>query len=306
MAWFDEILDSLASADRWGYRSGDASAAEPAALAALALLGHGRAGDAAKPLDALLKLQDRTGAVGIYQGAADPHWGTAHAIIAWSAAINGNTQSADLKDRLQAAAVRGCEFILSIRGTKIPKTDEVSHNTTLVGWPWVEGTHSWLEPTAMCYLALRAASMQAHPRGPEAVRLMIDRLLPDGGCNYGNTFVLGQTLRPHIQPTGIVMLALAGTDSQDPRIGKSLSWLDSELNAETTTASLSYGLLALAAHDRERTDASKLLEAALKKPTSSLGAALPRRTLAALAVLGKRSPLTTLGLQQAAETNQRP
>lgn len=299
MAWFDEILDSLAGSERWGYRSGDAPAAEPTALAALALLGHGRTDSAIKPLEALLKMQDGTGAVGIYQGAADPHWGTAYAIIAWSVALNGNSLAADLRERVQAAAVRGSEFILRIAGTRIPKTGEVSHDTTIVGWPWVEGTHSWLEPTAVCYLALRATGMQAHPRGPEAVRLMVDRLLPEGGCNYGNTFVLGQTLRPQIQPTGIVLLALAGTGATDQRIGKSLTWLNGELNDNATTASLAYGLLGLAAHDREHADAAKLLEAALAKPSSSLGAALPRRSLAALAVLGKRSPLVTLGLQEA-------
>lgn len=299
MAWFDEILDSLAIADRWGYRTGEAPAAEPTALAALALLGHGRADAAIKPLEALLKLQDGTGAVGIYQGTADPHWGTAHAIIAWSAALNGNSLAAALRERVQAAAVRGSEFILSVAGTQIPRAGDVSHNTMLVGWPWVEGTHSWLEPTAICYLALRATGMQAHPRGPEAVRLMVDRLLPEGGCNYGNTFVLGQTLKPHIQPTGIVLLALAETGATDPRIAKSLDWLDAQLDDKATTASLAYGLLGLAAHDRQRADAAKLLEAALAKPSSSLGAALPRRSLAALAVLGKRSPLLTLGLQDA-------
>jgi len=52
--------------------------------------------------------------------------------------------------------------------------------------------------------------MRAHPRADEAVQLMLDRILPGGGCNYGNTIVLDQLLRPHIQPTGIVLLALAG------------------------------------------------------------------------------------------------
>ena len=33
-------------------------------------------------------------------------------------------------------------------------------------------------------------------RTREGVRLLRDRLLPDGGCNYGNTTVLGQTLSP--------------------------------------------------------------------------------------------------------------
>lgn len=306
MAWLDEILTEHSRHDHWGYRVGEAPAAEPAALAALVQLGHGRTEAAAKPLEMLLELQANGGEVGIYQGAADPHWGTAHAVIAWSTALNAVAVAPSLRDRLKAAVLRGCEFILSVAGKRIARTDSISHDTTLVGWPWVEGTHSWLEPTAACYLALRSASMEQHPRGVEAVRLMVDRLLPGGGCNYGNTFVLGQPLRPHIQPTGIVMTALAGTGADDSRVAKSLAWLDSELDARTPTASLAYGLLGLAAHDRERPDAATLLEAALKKPSSSLGANLPRRSLAALAVLGKRSPLITLGFPQATQGGGRP
>lgn len=301
MAWTDEILEQLARDDHWGYRIGEAPAAEPAALAALALIGHGRTDAATKLLETLTKLQDRSGAVGIYEGTADPHWGTAHAIIVWSTALEASWLGAELRDRLQAARIAACEFILSVSGVTIPPSNEVSHNTMLVGWPWVEGTHSWLEPTAACYLALKAADMRMHPRALEAVRLMVDRLLPDGGCNYGNTFVLGQTLKPHLQATGLVMIALAGTSAEDPRIDKSLNWLADSINDQATTASLAYALLGLAANGRERADASTLLEAALKKPTSKLGAYLPRRSLAALAVLGKRSPLITLGRQDAAK-----
>ena len=310
MAWLDDILDPLTREDHWGYRVGEARAAEPLALAALALMGHGHSERATKLLEALCDLQDRSGAVGIYQGAADPHWGTAQTVIAWSVAVRSKSFSPALQDRFQAAAVSACEFILSVKGTTIPPEvakHDISHDTMLVGWPWVEGTHSWLEPTAMCYLALRATDMQAHPRALEAVRLMIDRMLPAGGCNYGNTFVLGQLLRPHLQPTGIVLLALAGTaiPEKEDRVAKSIAWVESAIGPDTkkttaTTASLAYGLLGLAAHGRERADAAQGLEIALNKPTKSLGAYLPRRSSAALAALGKRSPLVTLGKTGAA------
>lgn len=312
MAWLDEILDPLTREDHWGYRVGELRAAEPLTLAALALIGHDRSAGAAKLLEALCELQDRSGAVGIYQGTADPHWSTAHAVIAWSVAVRSKAFAAELQERFQAAAVSGCEFILSVQGTTIPPEvakGDISHDTMLVGWPWVEGTHSWLEPTAMCYLALRATEMQAHSRAIEAVRLMLDRMLPAGGCNYGNTFVLGQLLRPHLQPTGIVLLALAGTEipAKEDRVAKSIAWVDGTIGndpktATTTTSSLAYGLLGLAAHGRARSEvqAAELLNAALKKPSSSLGAYLPRRSLAALAALGNRSPLVTLGQPGAA------
>src|SRR5207302_5660581 len=104
---------------------------------------------------------------------------------------------------------RAVKWILETRGEALPQTPEMGHNTTLVGWPWVEDTHSWIEPTAMHVLALKAAGRGDHPRTREAVRLLIDRLLVGGGCNYGNTVVMDQGLRPHLQPTGLAMLALA-------------------------------------------------------------------------------------------------
>ena len=118
----------------------------------------------------------------------------------------------------------------------------------LVGWAWAEGTHSWLEPTAFAVLALQAAGQSNHARTREAVRLILDRQLPGGGCNYGNTVVLGQRLRPHVQPTGIALLALAGENDSDVRITKSIAWLRRSIGPETTAASLAWALLGLRAH----------------------------------------------------------
>ena len=90
------------------------------------------------------------------------------------------------------------------------------HDRMLVGWPWAEGTHSWVEPTALAVLALRPParrpSARAKPCGCSSTGCF-----PDGGCNYGNTVVLGQTLRPHVQPTGLALLALAGEGDRGGR-----------------------------------------------------------------------------------------
>ena len=47
MPWVDDILDDLATESHWSYRLGSPLAAEPAALAAMALDGHGRVASAA-------------------------------------------------------------------------------------------------------------------------------------------------------------------------------------------------------------------------------------------------------------------
>jgi hypothetical protein len=86
------------------------------------------------------------------------------------------------------------------------------------------------------------------------VRLLFDRCLPHGGWNYGNTIVLGQELRPHVMPTGLALLALADETPADEtpagdRIDRSLHFLQRELSRCRATASFSYGLMGLAAHD---------------------------------------------------------
>jgi hypothetical protein len=112
----------------------------------------------------------------------------------------------------------------------------------------------------------------------------VDRLLPAGGCNYGNTVVLGQTLRPHVQPTGLAMLALHSPESQVPspksvspnptrdiglgtpdlanRIQRSLLYLRGALTPPITATSLAWGLLGLRAHGSELPNAAELIAAA--------------------------------------------
>lgn len=301
MTTTDTILDSLEDSRRWGYREGERPAAEPLAWAATALIGHNRTAQAVPLLEELCKLQAADGSLGIYEGEGAPHWGTSLAVLAWSAALK-SSQSPEpaAAERYRAAVVRGCRFLLELKGATIKPSGEVTHNTMLVGWPWVESTHSWLEPTAFCFLALKAAGMRAHPRADEAVQLMLDRILPGGGCNYGNTIVLDQVLRPHIQPTGIVLLALAGDADKNERVLKTIAWLEQSLDEKTTVASLAFAAMGLAAHDRSPVDILSRLEMAAAKPTATMGAALPRRSLAALAMLGARNPLVILSREGAA------
>ena len=142
--------------------------------------------------------------------------------------------------------------MLSVSGRPVERGDAaqqfVGHDTTLQGWPWVVGTHSWVEPTAINLLALRSAGQAGHPRCREAVKLLLDRQLPAGGWNYGNTTVLGHVLRAQVQPTGLALAALADETDIRPKVLGSLQWLEHTLAQRTTTASLCYALMGLAAH----------------------------------------------------------
>ena len=73
---------------------------------------------------------------------------------------------------------RAVEWALDDQGETHDAAPYVGHDTTLVGWSWAANTHSWLEPTAMFVLALKAVGQSQHARTREAVRLLVDRLLP--------------------------------------------------------------------------------------------------------------------------------
>ena len=137
------------------------------------------------------------------------------------------------KREWSAAAQRASTWTLSVSGRPVERGDAaqrfVGHDTTLQGWPWVVGTHSWVEPTAINLLALRSAGQAGHPRCREAVKLLLDRQLPAGGWNYGNTTVLGHVLRPQVQPTGLALAALAGETDIRPKVLRSLEWLEHTL-----------------------------------------------------------------------------
>ena len=125
----------------------------------------------------------------------------------------------------------------------------------LVGWPWAEGTHSWVEPTALAVLALKSVGLGDHERTREAVRLLHDRLFSDGGCNYGNTVVLGQTLRPHLQPTALALLALWQEADRGGRVTRSIDYLEAGLSsghADGVAVLRHYCITALTRRDTQR------------------------------------------------------
>lgn len=245
MSWLDTTIDRLAQARQWSYHAGGPPATEPTALAALALLGHDRPAAAQRALDWLTRTQEPSGTVGVTAREKSPGWPTALAILAWQA-----WDVASGSSRYHGPIQRAVRWALQARGETLPRSPNVGHDTTLAGWPWVLGTHSWLEPTAYFVLALKATGHTAHPRTREAVRLLADRLLPSGGCNYGNTLFMGQELLPHVQPTGLVLVALAGERLEDARVERSLEYLEAAVETTAARASLAFGLLGLTAHGR--------------------------------------------------------
>lgn len=283
MGWLENTLDTLSTKPVIGYAPDTAPATEPTALATLALIAHSRKAQARPATDFLSSSQSPDGSVGVRQKEPEPQWPTSLAVLAW--------QAYD-KQAYAANIDRAVNWILKAKGKAMEQTSDMGHNTTLVGWSWAEGTHSWIEPTAFHVLALKATGRGEHSRTREGIALLLDRQLPAGGCNYGNTSVLGQMLRPHIQPTGIALLALAKEQDQGNRIAKSVAWLRKALSKETTPTSLAWGLLGLAAHGVELASAADWLAAAEQR-IKSHDASPHKLSLLALAAAGLSRVLST-------------
>ena len=151
----------------------------------------------------LTSVQRPDGSLPVTEGLDSPGgWPTAHALLLWNVVAG-----------YQATVDRSRTWLLDRKGEVIPIDGNakkvVGHDSRLVGWPWVEATHSWLEPTAMAILALCRVGLAGHPRVKAGVELILDRALDSGGWNYGNKSVFGTELRPQPGPTGLALLALA-------------------------------------------------------------------------------------------------
>jgi hypothetical protein len=261
---------SKEGADGWGYQPNVAASSEPSALATIAFALPSVAPEAASTADWLARIQLADGSVGISQARAEPKWPTALALLAW-AAVGGHEDN----------RARAVKWLLENEGARYPRPaeDPQAHDSMLAGWPWVLHTHSWIEPTALAVLALRKEKRADHPRVREAISLVRDRSLPNvGGWNYGNTIVFHHELRPQPAPTGLALLALAGTQPADDMIDRGCAYLEKLLPTVRAPMSLAWGVLGLAAWSRRPAKADAWLaesfEGARTRDSFNLHAAL--------------------------------
>jgi len=284
-------LDRLSRGPVCGYFADGQPASEPTALAAMALAAHGRLEPARAALDWLAALQSDEGSVGIDFSRPRPRWATGWALLAWQTALGLGPAAwpAGASERWQHAADRAVVWMRSLHGEAADPTPLYGHDPTLRGWPWVETTHSWVEPTSIAVLALKAAGCSFGLRVREAIAMLLDRMLPGGGWNYGNTVVLGNTLRAHVQPTGLALVALHDERAAGDHVRASIAYLERALARTTATASLCYAVLGAAAHGHRFAKTDVWLEAAaqatLKRDPSPY-----KLALLALAPLGEACP----------------
>ncbi|MDR3638450.1 MAG: hypothetical protein P4L84_31895 [Isosphaeraceae bacterium] len=236
------LLDQRQATAAWGYRRGASACVEPTVLAALALrAGAERDADLAdvrRSADWLASVQRTDGSLGSSPQTSSPGWGTPYALLLWSAVGEHD-----------AARRRATTWLLAQKGETSPRDrlGIVGHDTTLTGWPWVDHTHSWIEPTALAVLALRREGFGDHPRVREGLRVIADRAIVTGGWNCGNKEAFGRPLRAQPSVTGIALLALAPSGERADFVEQSLRYLREALPGVRAAESLGWGLLGLRA-----------------------------------------------------------
>lgn len=208
-----------------------------------------------EPLSSELKqLQLPNGAVAIDARFPEAAWATPFALLAWLE--QGNNQE---------HAAKAERFLLLWKGLNwVNKQPEVlGHDTNIRGWPWVTGAHSWVEPTVSVLLALTAAGQGSQPRCDEGRRMLLNRQLPGGGWNYGNTTVYGTELRPMLHSTGMALAALAN-HVEFKVISNSIQYLENSLPAVRSPLSLGWGIIGLSAWNRRPSESELWIDECLR------------------------------------------
>jgi hypothetical protein len=240
----------------FGARAGLPSATEPTALAAFALsyepdpVAQEAAGRAALWLAGA---QTSDGGWPSAPNVGEAGWGTALAVLALSRF-----------DARRDIAMRGATWLLGREGRRtgwkpslldrlLGRTTVVTSDDSLVGWPWLADTYSWVEPTSYAILALERLRAELPPadvaRRIDVGRRMIrDRICPDGTWNYGSAAVYGQGLWGYPDTTALALLALRG---DDPAAGRSLDALEQQLAENQSGLATALGVLALDAYGRD-------------------------------------------------------
>lgn len=214
------------------------------AWAATALLMSGKAPEELKAtLDTLVKFQQPDGSIPLDPQLPTGTWPTTIATFAWGMAGKAYEEPFE----------KAVQFLISIKGVtsdlnKTKPTD--GHDTTLAGWVWIQETHSWVEPTCHALMALQLAGLKDHQRCREARKLLIDRQLPSGGWNYGNTYVFETELKPFPESTGITLTTLQGYTNK-ATVQRSLDYLNDHCLSIKTPLTAAWSTMAKAAWQEE-------------------------------------------------------
>ncbi|MGH9646389.1 MAG: hypothetical protein ACRD4E_06185 [Bryobacteraceae bacterium] len=209
----------------WSYYCGKQSWLEPTFYGALVLHGD-PAADRAWSL--IKSWQQPDGSWPPAAGMAISGWGTALCL-----------NLAHLRGEVDGSYFKGVAYLLKTAGTEselwrraLAKTGLIDpgRNLSLKGWPWKEGTSSWVEPTAHTLIALKKAyAIVPAPELTERIHsgeaLLLDVRCKDGGWNYGSPWTLGEDQRSYPETTALALLGLQGRAEASSSVDLARRWL---------------------------------------------------------------------------------
>jgi hypothetical protein len=293
----DELLRRQRPDGGWGYRLGAQASIEATALAVLAVF-RTEPSAARRALNFLRRTQNHDGSWPAFAG--DDRlgcWSTALALIASQALDSDPTAQARAADWLTGFKGREGHWLWRWK-FKVFDT-KVRFDSDKFGWPWIDGTVSWVIPTAFSLIALKRAyptPMQAavSVRVIRGAAMLRDRMCPGGGWNAGNSFVLGVPMVPYVDATAIALLALSdGRTTREAAI--SLHWLAAAAASCSAPYSLAWAILALAAYRVAPIGLAQQLDRAIQRSiryldtTTLATASLALQAPPAVDVFGTRS-----------------
>lgn len=238
----------------WGYHSGKSSAVEATAWCLLALAKYDSEGEAVeRGRRWLAGWQMSDGAWPTRPETDEGNWLTALAglaMLATGGPAPGIASAADWVCRSRSAEGGFRVRFANLLGRK----KVVEQDFTRRGWSWTAGTASWVEPTAVALIFLRALPTELLPVSAAERRrmgeaMLYDRMCPCGGWNSGNPKVYGVAGIPQIGPTAWALMALQGQTEREEN-QRSLDWLASRWDSIEGPSSLALAQLALDAGGR--------------------------------------------------------
>jgi hypothetical protein len=234
-----QILEGSAGPEGWPYYPQRASRVESTCWALLALSAVGARSTLRSGLSFLRRLRRSDGLL-VEPETPGPNYAWNGLTLLTALATEGTGEGA-WRDRISASLIRAKGIALA------PGPSPIRQNGQLQAWSWVDGTFSWIEPTALCLLALkkaRTADVLALERMRDAEAVILDRVCNGGGWNYGNAQVFDQDLRPYVPTTGLALLAMQDRRSH-AAVQQSLSWLTAHSTVEFAAMALSLATICL-------------------------------------------------------------
>lgn len=156
---------------------------------------------------------------------------------------------------------------LLVRLSIIKKMTEL--DPFLSGWSWTAEAFSWVEPTSYSLMALKKlrrslAETNCEERIRQGEMLVYDRMCENGGWNYGNSRVLGETLWPYPDVTAVALIALQDR-APTPANQTSLRALERMMREAPSGTSLGWGILCLTLYNRDLEEWKKMLMNSFEK-----------------------------------------